>query len=124
MNITISEKDLIRIISYARAHCENNCPANRDPEVCLALVEFCKVLELEPPACVEETNGFVKSYFLAKIREVEQKRGKPIREVLREYEVSGVRNFEEDIERMEAEFALRAIKAIDKRAAEKIGQRG
>ncbi|MCX8181544.1 MAG: hypothetical protein N3D12_00330 [Candidatus Methanomethyliaceae archaeon] len=121
--MNISEKDLIRIISYAKAHCENKCPADRDPEVCLALVEICKELELEPPACVQETGGFVKSYFLAKIREVEQRRGKPIREVLKEYEVLGVRNFEEHIDRMEADFALRAIKAIDKRAAEKVEQR-
>ncbi|MDH5811581.1 MAG: hypothetical protein QXO54_03035 [Candidatus Methanomethylicaceae archaeon] len=121
--MNISEKDLIRIISYARAHCENKCPADRDPEVCLALVEICKELDLEPPECVQEMGGFVKSYFLAKIREVEQRRGKPIKEVLKEYEVVGVRNFEEHIDRMEADFALRAIKAIDKRAAEKVERR-
>ncbi len=117
--MNISEKDLKRIVSYARAHCEVKCPADRDPEVCLALVEVCRELDLEPPVCVEETNGFVKSYFLAKIREVEQRRGKPIREVLKDFEVLGVRNFEEDIDRMEAEFALRAIKAIDSRTIEK-----
>ncbi|MEM3882397.1 MAG: hypothetical protein QXO23_03340 [Candidatus Methanomethyliaceae archaeon] len=121
--MNISEKDLIRIISYARAHCENKCPADRDPEVCLALLEICKELDLEPPECVQEMGGFVKSYFLAKIREVEQRRGKPIKEVLKEYEVVGVRNFEEHIDRMEADFALRAIKAIDKRAAEKVERR-
>lgn len=121
--MNISEKDLIRIISYARAHCENKCPADRDPEVCLALVEICKELDLEPPECVQEMGGFVKSYFLAKIREVEQRRGKPIKEVLKEYEIVGVRNFEEHIDRMEADFAIRAIKAIDKRAAEKVERR-
>jgi len=120
--LNISERDLVRIISYARAHCENKCPAERDPEVCLALVEICRELGLEPPACVEETRGFVKSYFLGKIREVERRKGKPIKEVLREYELVGVKNLEEDIDRMEAEFALRAIKAIDKRSAEKVEQ--
>ena len=121
--MNISEKDLVRIIKYARAHCENKCPADRDPEICLALIEYCRELDLEPPACVQEMGGFVKSYFLAKIREVEQKRGKPIREVLREYELVGVRTLEEDIDRMEADFALRAIKAIDKRVGEKLEQK-
>ncbi|MBC7112606.1 MAG: hypothetical protein H5T34_01060 [Candidatus Methanomethyliales bacterium] len=118
--MNISEKDLIRIITYARAHCEDRCPADRDPEICLALIEHCRELDLEPPACVQEMGGFVKSYFLAKIREVEQRKGKPIREVLREYELLGVRTLEDDIDRMEADFALRAIKAIDKRAGEKL----
>lgn len=117
--MNISEKDLKRIVSYAMAQCEDRCPAERDPEACLALIEVCKELNVSLPACVEETKGFVKSYFISKIREIERRRGKAIRDVLKEFEDLGVRNFEEDIDRMEGEFALKAIKAIEERMIEK-----
>ena len=116
--MTASDKDLARILRYAKSHCEDKCPADRDPEVCLALVELCRALSVEPPACVEETNGLAKSYFVAKIKEIERRRGKPIKEVLKDF-ASRIRNFEENIDKMEAEFALKAIKAIDERAAER-----
>jgi len=119
--MTASGKDLARILRYAKSHCEDKCPADRDPEVCLALVELCRALSVEPPACVEETNGLAKSYFVAKIKEIERRRGKPIKEVLKDF-ASGIRNLEENIDKMEAEFALKAIKAIDERATEKGGQ--
>jgi hypothetical protein len=119
--MTASDKDLARILRYAKSHCEDKCPADRDPEVCLALVELCRALSVEPPACVEETNGLAKSYFVAKIKEIERRRGKPIKEVLKDF-ASRIRNFEENIDKMEAEFALKAIKAIDERAAERSGQ--
>ncbi|MGQ9759065.1 MAG: hypothetical protein ACUVQ5_00600 [Candidatus Methanomethylicaceae archaeon] len=109
----------MRILSYARVHCEDRCPAERDPEVCLALIELCKELGVKSPPCVEETEGFGKGYFLSKIREIEKRRGKSIRDVLKEFEDLGVRNLEEDIDRMEGEFALKAIKAINERAIEK-----
>jgi hypothetical protein len=121
--MTASDKDLARILRYAKSHCEDKCPADRDPEVCLALVELCRALNVEPPACVGETNGLAKSYFVAKIKEIERRRGKPIKEVLKEFASAGIRNLEENIDKMEAEFALQAIKAIDQRAAEKDGQK-
>lgn len=119
--MTSSDKDLGRILRYAKSHCEDKCPADRDPEVCLALVELCRALNVEPPACVEETNGLAKSYFLAKIKEIERRRGKPIKEVLKEFTSAGIKSFEENIDKIEGEFALKAIKAIDERAAERVG---
>ncbi|MEM0231568.1 MAG: hypothetical protein QXG78_00455 [Candidatus Methanomethyliaceae archaeon] len=115
----IDRKDLLRIIKYAKKFCEDRCPAERDPDVCLALIEICRDLNIEPPACVEETGGFVKSYFIAKIREIEARWKKNVREVIKEIEIRGARHFEEELDRMEAEFALRAIKAIDDRILEK-----
>ncbi|MCC6012966.1 MAG: hypothetical protein LM593_01185 [Candidatus Verstraetearchaeota archaeon] len=111
----VNELDLRRIVKYAKSYCEDRCPAERDPSICLALIEICKMLNVELPPCVEETMGFSKSYFIAKIREIEKRWGKEIKEVLKEIERNGVRHFEEEIDRMEAEFALKAIKAIDER---------
>jgi hypothetical protein len=111
----IDEIDLRRIIKYAKSYCEDRCPAEREPSICLALIEVCRILNIEAPPCVEETMGFSKSYFISKIRDIEKRWGKEIREVLREIEHNGVRHFEEEIDRMEAEFALKAIKAIDER---------
>jgi hypothetical protein len=80
---------------------------------------MCKTLNVELPACVEETNSLAKSYFLAKIKEIERRRSKPIKEVLKGFASSGIKNFEENIDKIEAEFALKAIKAIEERAAER-----
>ncbi len=111
-----TEKDLSRIVKYAKSHCTDRCPSERDPEVCLALIDMCKAIGEDPPLCYDETMGFAKAYFIAKIREVEKKHRKPVREVLADYDSKGIRTLEENVERMEAEFALRAVKAIDQRS--------
>ncbi len=113
-----SKNDLSCIVKYARAHCEGKCPAERDPEACLALIEICDEAGEGLPPCYEDTKGFSKAYFIDKIREVEKKHGKPVREVLADYEAKGVKTLDQNIERLEAEFALKAVKALDKRAAE------
>lgn len=123
LTMEIDERDLIRLIKYAKKFCEDRCPAERDPDVCLALIEICKELNIEPPACVEEMGGFVKSYFIARIREIESRWKKDVREVIKEIEIRGARHFEEELDRMEAEFALRAIKAIDDRMLEKASRK-
>jgi len=114
------ERDLANIVKYAKSHCEDRCPAEREPEACLALIDMCNTLNEDPPLCYEETKGFAKAYFLAKIREVEKRHGKPVKEVLAEYSSQGVKTLEENIEKMEAEFALRAVKAIDNRDKETV----
>lgn len=109
-------EDLSGIVRYAKTHCEDRCPAERDPEACLALIEACDQVGAEPPICYEETKGFSKAYFVAKIKEVEKRHGKPVREILAEYDSRGVKTLDENIERLEAEFALKAVKALEKRA--------
>jgi hypothetical protein len=111
-----TSEDLERIIRYAKSHCEDRCPADRDPETCLALIDMCRSLKVDPPMCLQETNGFTKSYFQAKIREIEKKWGKPISEVLAGFQSNGVKTLEENIDKMEAEFAVSAVKAINARA--------
>jgi len=117
--MTTNESDMEKIIRYAKSHCEDRCPADRDPENCLALLEMCKALKIDPPACLEETKGFTKAFFFAKIREVEKRFGKPINEVIKDFKEKGVKTLEDDIDMREAEFALKAIKAIDARASKK-----
>ena len=109
------DRDVANIIRYAKAQCEDRCPAERDPEVCLALISMCNSLKVDPPMCMDETKGFTKSYFLSKIREIEKRWGKPVNEVLADFEKKGVKTLEQNIDKMEAEFALKAIKAIDAR---------
>jgi hypothetical protein len=111
------KNDLPGIVRYAKTHCEERCPAERDPEACLTLIEVCNDTGEEMPPCYEDTKGFSKAYFVDKIREVEKKHGKPVREVLAEYDSKGVKTLDQNIERLEAEFALKAVKALDKRAA-------
>jgi hypothetical protein len=112
-----ANKDLSGIVRYAKVHCEDRCPAERDPETCLALIEMCSAAGEDPPLCYEDTKGFSKAYFVGKIREVEKRHGKPVREVLAEYDSRGVKTLEENVERLEAEFALKAVRALDQRVA-------
>lgn len=111
-----NEKDLVNIVKYAKSHCEDRCPADRDPAVCIALIDMCEILNEDPPLCFEETKGFTKTYFVAKVKEVEKKHGRPIKAVLAEYNSHGVKTLEDNIEKMEVEFALKAIKALDDRS--------
>jgi len=111
----VSDRDLEGITKYAKAQCKEKCPAERDPDVCLALIDLCEWLKVEVPSCYEETEGFSKRFFMTKIKEIEKKRGKKIQEVLAEIAVKGVRTLEDDLDRMDGEFALKAIKTIDER---------
>lgn len=112
-----AKRDLSGIVRYAKTHCEDRCPSERDPEACLTLIETCIEAGEDPPLCYEDTKGFSRSHFVEKIREVEKRHGKPVREVLAEYDSKGVKTLEQNVERLEAEFALEAVKALDRREA-------
>ncbi|MDD1776394.1 MAG: hypothetical protein LUP94_03465 [Candidatus Methanomethylicus sp.] len=120
----INDKDLEGLVNYAKTQCQDKCPAERDPNICLALIDTCECLKLEMPACCEETNGFSKKYFLDKIKEIEKRRGKKIQEVLADVSKKGIKTLEDDIDRMDAEFALDTIKAIDARAKREASEKG
>ncbi len=111
-----SEKDLKGILKYARAHCEDRCPADRDPNICLGLIEICKEAGEPMPNCFEETEGFSRAFFSAKVKDLEKRRGKKVQDLLAELKNNGVRTLEDQIDKMDAEFALSAIKAINDRA--------
>lgn len=113
-----NEKDLANIVKYAKSHCEDRCPADRDPAACISLIEMCEILGEDPPLCFEDTKGFTKAYFVAKVKDAEKKHGKPIKAVLADYNLRGVKTLEDNIEKMEVEFALKAIKALDEKRAD------
>lgn len=111
----ISAKDLEGLIRYAKAHCEAKCPQERDAEVCIRLIELCSGMGLEPPACFEETEGFSKKFFSDKIKEIEKRRSKPIEDLLSEIRDGGPKTLEDEIDRIDGEFAIDALKAIGER---------
>lgn len=111
-----SEKDLKGILKYARTHCDDRCPADRDPSICLGLIEACKEAGEPMPNCFEETDGFSKAFFSSKIRDLEKRRGKKVQDIVAEFKKDGVKALEDQIDKMDAEFALSAIKAINDRA--------
>jgi len=40
--VDTDKKDLVGVLRYARAHCEERCPAERDPSTCLGLIGMCE----------------------------------------------------------------------------------
>ncbi|MDI9644570.1 MAG: hypothetical protein QFX35_05065 [Candidatus Verstraetearchaeota archaeon] len=113
----IGTKELEGLIRYAKAQCEAKCPQERNAEICIRLIELCKVVDVEPPLCYEETDGFSKGFFFAKIREIERRRNKPIEEFLLELKEGGPKTLEDEIDRIDGEFAVEALRAIDSRGA-------
>lgn len=109
----IDKKDLEGLIRYAKAQCETRCPQERDAEVCIRLIELCKAVEVEPPLCFGETEGFSRKYFFAKIREIEKRRNKPIEDFLSDLREGGSKTLEDEIDRIDGEFAVEALRAIE-----------
>ncbi len=108
----ISEKAVKALVEYALAHCHYNCPAERKAENCIILVEITKKLNLPPPPCVEEMGGFNREIFEQKVKELEKKYGKPIGEILREFEKEGTKTLEEEIDRIEGSFAVEVLAVL------------
>ncbi len=109
----ISAKQLEGLVKYAKAQCESKCPQERDAETCVRLIELCVEMDLEPPICYEETDGFSRKFFSAKIREIEKRRCKPIEEFLAELRRAGPKTLEDEIDRIDGEFAVDALRVID-----------
>ncbi|MEJ5292263.1 MAG: hypothetical protein WHS82_01585 [Candidatus Methanosuratincola sp.] len=111
----ISTKELEGLIKYAKAQCESKCPQERDAETCVRLIELCIEMGLEPPICYEETEGFSRKFFSSKIREIEKRRCKPIEELLSEIRSLGPKTLEDEIDRIDGEFAIEALRVIGAR---------
>jgi len=113
------DKIFSKILEYAKAHCEDRCPAERDPETCMELAELCREYGIEGPPCTEEGRGLTRESFESKIREIEERHGKPIEDVMKEYGAGGVKSLDDQIDKMEAEFALAALRVLKEREAGK-----
>lgn len=111
--VKIPKDFLIKIIKYAFKHCEYVCPAERDPETCIILSFLAKKLNLKLP-CADEFGDFSENTFKNIIKEIEKRRGKKIEEVLKEIKEHGYKCLQDQIDEMDAIFALQIIKAYKK----------
>lgn len=117
--LSLDREDIIKIIKYAFAHCEYKCPAERDPETCIILAELSKMLGLKLP-CYDEFGEFTENTFRSIIKEIENRRGKSIEEVIRELREKGPTCLQDQIDEIDATFALEVIKAFNKRRSDKV----
>ena len=108
--VIINTRFLKKILEYALAYCEYNCPQERDPETCIILVNLRKELNLPPPPCIEDYGGFSQETFEKLIKEIERRRGKNIQEILREFKLKGLKSLQDKIDSIDIEFALKVIK--------------
>ncbi len=112
--IEMTIEDLKKIYSYALSHCREVCPEKRDPDTCIIMVEIGKLLNMAPP-CVEDYGGFGEKVFKNLIKEIEDRRGKTINEVLEEIRDKGYKSLQDQIDEMDGQFALDVLKAYEKR---------
>jgi len=112
--VALSKEDLVRVLKYAFAHCECKCPAERDPETCVVLAELSKLLGLKLP-CQDEFGDFTEESFTELIREIERRRGKSIDEFLSEVREAGPKCLQDQIDEMDATFALEVLRAMRRR---------
>jgi len=117
--VVIDKDDLAKILKYAFAHCECKCPAERDPEACIILAELSKLLGLKLP-CYDEFGEFTESTFRKIIEEIEVRRGKNIEEVIQELKERGPTCLQDQIDEIDATFAIEVIKAFNKRRGDKV----
>ncbi len=112
--IDIEIDDLKKIYDYALSHCREICPEKRDPYTCIIIVEIGKLLGVSPP-CVEDYGGFSEKTFKDLIKEIENRRGKTIEQVLEEIRDKGYKSLQDQIDEMDGRFALDVLKAYEKR---------
>ena len=111
--VKIPKSFLVKILQYAFKHCEYVCPAERDPETCIILAYLARLTNLELP-CSDEFGNFTEASFRAIIREIERRRGKSIEEVLRDIKEQGYKCLQDQIDEMDAKFALQILKIYKK----------
>jgi len=112
--VSLDLEDLKRIYRYVLTHCNEACPADRDPETCVVVVELGKALGIVPP-CVEDYGGFDEETFRKLIEDIEARWGKKIEEVLGEIKKRGYRSLQDQIDEMDGSFALGVLRAYEKR---------
>ncbi|RLE65241.1 MAG: hypothetical protein DRJ49_03710 [Thermoprotei archaeon] len=110
MKILVDSKVLEKIISYAKAQCDNLCPEVRDPETCVLLVELCKVLKVQGPPCIKDYGGFSEEVFKKLIVDIEKRHDLSIQEFLKMMKVKGPSNLQEQIDEIDGKFALEVLK--------------
>ncbi|MCD6458324.1 MAG: hypothetical protein J7K82_05680 [Thermoproteales archaeon] len=117
-SVKLSIDDLRKLYTYALSHCKEVCPAKRDPSACIIMAEIGKMLGMAPP-CVEDYGGFSVRVFKDLIKEIEERRGKNIVEILEEIKDKGYKSLQDQIDEIDGRFALDVIEAYKKRNKEK-----
>lgn len=112
--IALDREDLGKLLKYALAHCECKCPEERDPETCIILAELAKFYGLKIP-CLDDFGGFSEKTFADVIKDIEARRGKKIEEFMSEIKIAGIRCLQDQIDKMDAEFAIDVLKTYSKR---------
>ncbi len=110
----VSLEDLRKLYRYALVHCEEMCPAVRDPETCFLMFQLGALLGEKPP-CADVFGNFTEEVFRRIVSEIEEKYDKPIEEFLREVRSRGPRSLEERSDEIEGSFALAALEVLKRR---------
>jgi len=116
--VALDREDLGKLLKYALAHCECKCPEERDPETCIILAELAKLYGLRIP-CLDDFGGFSEKTFTEVIKDIEMRRGKKIEEFMLEIKTSGIKCLQDQIDKMDAEFAMDVLKTYGKRQGRK-----
>ncbi len=116
--VALDREDLGKLLKYALAHCECKCPEERDPETCIILAELAKLYGLRIP-CLDDFGGFSEKTFTEVIKDIEMRRGKKIEEFMLEIKTSGTKCLQDQIDKMDAEFAMDVLKTYGKRRGRK-----
>ncbi len=116
--ISLDVEDLRRLYKYVLTHCNETCPAERDPETCIVVVELGRILGMAPP-CVEDYGGFDEETFRRIIKDIETRWGKRIEDVLVEIRERGYRSLQDQIDEMDGSFALGVLQAYGRRKRRK-----
>lgn len=109
MKLRIDSEVMKKIITYARAQCDNLCPEVRDPETCVLLVELCRALKLPCPPCVKDYGGFSRETFERLIEDIEKRYNLSIQEFLSLMKLRGPSNLQEQADEIDGKFALEVL---------------
>ncbi|GEM_PF-315452 len=109
--ISIMEK----IVRYALTVCQDRCPSDRDPETCLYLVNLSKILGLGKPPCLDDYGSYSEKSFRRIIKNIEEKYRMKIQEFINSRIRKGPKSLDENIDLMEAQFALGVLNAMSSR---------
>ncbi len=112
--VTLSLDDLRKLYLYALDHCKELCPAIRDAETCVIMVELGRILGIEPP-CVEDFGGFDEETFERLVDEIEERYGKSLPKFLAETEERGPRSLQEQADVIDGKFALEVLAVLKRR---------
>jgi len=104
---------LERILRYAYVMCEEHCAERREARTCYYMYKLTRGLGLPPPPCAKDYGEFKREDFEAVVRSIVKKYKVNARVFVESRERRGVRSLEEQIDLIEAKFALDMLQLLD-----------